>query len=1180
LFFAASINLWTTALGVGRGAYDLDRTKGMEAFGGSVVARQLLAQNGFVVADPAFKQIFEPYIVSPTVEKPSETNPMGTSLPSFITVDSAWHTYHVLLEEGVRQLEEIQAQRLARFSRLLLGAEKGRAEKGEPDASDFEWFASIGLAFQDEHYRQSLAPEEKRVVDALRTGTVPVKAPIGFDLSPLQFHPQSFYNRSPELSDYFAARQWYACVVFRLTNPRETKLAITLAKLINNDQELLTLWKQLSDPFDTFLASAEDGTVPIYADAAKAVLGATPRDPAAADSHIAEIQKRLNTQLPWPRVNDQLLSPGEYADFSRVIRGFRLLPPRRLPCAVCFHNTTDPKIQGRMYPSGLDFLAASPVLRSPAAVRAVKDEFGKSVSEAILKADCGPMPDSLHGEAMKLLAKLQEPLPEQVAPALRTEAWADLQLWTQLGGWAEQRHTWALHTKLSVEYMGSLFPPVGMVAPYPDFFAGLAKLSRSTAEAFVKAGVEQHFEIKDVASDLLKRIGQLRKLSTTEDEKEIEQNSGGLEQLNQFLNREYVKRQPPRANAEAVSTFNKFEDDLADLARRCSATGKATEAETETLRSYFECREDIARLLSDFAKVCDRLAELAQKSLTGTTPTEEDAKWIRDYGVTLAGFHFYYGNSYEVPRDDFPLVTRVFDNPLTGSVLYAGLARPQALYVIIPNGDSLQLYRGAVMTYREFIRREYQPLDDQSWRDLVSRGASPPLPPFTRNFYAEKSATELIAAFGSQLGRDFDYEKFEELVWQLGSHAADKELPALIDVLVASTNSDQQITAATAGIISRLAWEPYRKRLLDLVASPETILANSAADILMQRPETLDPATLVPGLDAQSPHTRRLFCLLLSRVPHQTDATRKALLRALQSNDDGLRWQAALAIGNAHWPERPPVDALLGCLKDTNQFVAAAAVRSLAHLGAADAAPALMAELKIRLQSPGLAPEEIRRQANAIKLDLEPSSRPVGGYQFTPRILDPDCLTLWMEPSNAQQLRRQIVSPAIPPRPGSDLERVGRDSGLPGSLIEALGSLHYQPAEVELFKLLATNYTTAAVIALQKLAPERLADQLIATAQDRQADAARREEAMVYLCYLGATNQVRNLIRLLDDTTQINHERMPPDREWRICDRAADTIAGLLGWKERFYPFFPSSRREALISRAKEWANSGTKGSQ
>src|ERR1035438_3808858 len=38
----------------------------------------------------------------------------------------------------------------------------------------------------------------------------------------------------------------------------------------------------------------------------------------------------------------------------------------------------------------------APVLRSPAAARAVQSGFGKNIGELILKADCGPMPESLH----------------------------------------------------------------------------------------------------------------------------------------------------------------------------------------------------------------------------------------------------------------------------------------------------------------------------------------------------------------------------------------------------------------------------------------------------------------------------------------------------------------------------------------------------------------------------------------------------------------------------------------------------------------------------------------------------------------------------------------------------------------------------------------------------------------
>src|SRR5580765_2225112 len=103
-------------------AYDLHAVKGIEAFDGSAAAKQILARNGFVVADPAFKQIFEPYIKSRQVKEPSDKHPMGESLPSFITTDSAWHTYHVLLEEGVKNMEEVQSQRLRRFSQRLWNA--------------------------------------------------------------------------------------------------------------------------------------------------------------------------------------------------------------------------------------------------------------------------------------------------------------------------------------------------------------------------------------------------------------------------------------------------------------------------------------------------------------------------------------------------------------------------------------------------------------------------------------------------------------------------------------------------------------------------------------------------------------------------------------------------------------------------------------------------------------------------------------------------------------------------------------------------------------------------------------------------------------------------------------------------------------------------------------------------
>ena len=1090
LLFAAGISLCLPP-GFARGgeSYDLRAVKGIEAFNGSAAAREILGRNGFVVADPAFKQIFEPYIKSPQTEKPSESNPMGGSLPSFITTDSAWHTYHVLLEEGVKEMEEVQSRRLLGFSRQLWTA--ARKQKAGPIANDLALFASVGLALQDEQHRQALTPEEKRIVDGLRTGSTPVQVPIGFSLSPLQFRAQSFYTQSPELSDYFAARQWYASVVFRLSNQRETQSAVALAMLADGNPELLALWKQLSDPFDTFLATAEDGTIREYVEAAKAVIGTNVLDGSGTDRQIAEIQRRLDGQLPLPRVSDQLLSPEQYAEFSKQTRGFRLLPPRLLPCAVCFQNTIDPKIPGRMYPSGLDFLAASPVLRSPAAVRAVQSQFGKGASELILKADCGPMPHSLHGEAMQLLATLQKPLPTGVPAPMRTDAWADLQLWTQLGAWAEQRHTWALHTKLTVEVMGMVFPPKGMVAPYPEFFSGLAKLTRRTAEAFEKAGLKQKFEVKAVASDLLELLNLYQQASKTRDEKELEKLSGKLEQFGEFQNRYYEKHRAELEKDRSRDVFKKLEKDLEDLARRCAESGTANESETETLQSFFDYREDIARLLNSFAPVCDRLAELAKKSLTGQALTEDDARWIENYGVTLAGFHFYYGNSYEVPRDDFPIVTRVFSSPLTGSMLYAGLARPQALYVIVPDGNSKQLYRGAVMTYREFVRPNQQLLDDESWRELISKGLTPPAPPFTRSFYAESGVAELMKRLRALGGNeDASYGDIEDILWEIGSHATEKDLPDLFEALVHTKGEDRgDLVDGIAEIIAALPWESRQRQLIDLLASGDTVLADAAARILTERPAALDATLLISSFDHKPPRARRLCCAILSRLPQQTGATRGLLLQALHDREDGVRWQAALAIGKAGWNDPQSHSALLESLNDTNELVAGAAVHSLARLGATNAAPVLFAKLKARLQSTNTFPEELERQSSAVMRDVRSGFNRGPAYQ----ILDPDRLEMRFG-IRVPDRAKQMASLRLPPRP---FMFPTHDYTLADALIEALGDLGYIPAANELFRLRGTDHDMEATRALSRIAPDRLTRELLATAKDKQIDSYVREQALV-----------------------------------------------------------------------------------
>lgn len=143
-----------------------------------------------------------------------------------------------------------------------------------------------------------------------------------------------------------------------------------------------------------------------------------------------------------------------------------------------------------------------------------------------------------------------------------------------------------------------------------------------------------------------------------------------------------------------------------------------------------------------FASLCDDLARIAAKELNGDALDMHDSSVINGYGDRLAGFHHYEGNHYEL-RDDFPRVTElaIGRGGAGGSqTLYAGVGRPEALFVIIEVGGIPVLHRGAVLTYRETRRSTGSIQDDTGWREVLD-GSNPPFPPrFTTTFRPSEGA--------------------------------------------------------------------------------------------------------------------------------------------------------------------------------------------------------------------------------------------------------------------------------------------------------------------------------------------------------------------------------------------------------------------------------------------------------
>lgn len=933
---------------------------------------RMLEKNGFAVTTRQFPQMFLAYIQYP--------GSRYRKLPPFITTDSAWHTYQVLLEAGVKRLEQRQAVRLKAFSRRLLARTTEAAGEGRSGFNKIANYASIALAIQDEAHAAKLPNEQKAFLAALKEGAGQVRGPVGFPISASAFRARSFYTSSAQLSDYFTARQWYAMVVFPVSDRDATSLAVRLAMLINSDDHLSSLWEALSKPYDSLLAKAEDGDVAVYASAVRKVVdkGATL---AQAARSAEALQKHLDTLLPNPQVNDQLLTREQHANFPKVIKGFRVLPPRRLTWSVCFQKTTPP---GAGFPSALHFMVACKQMRSAAAVRALQQTVGEKKAVRIQQVDPGKLPDSLHGRAMKLISTLQKPPPAEAPKAMKTTAWADKQLWTQLGAWAQQGHTWTLHAKPPSDSWGSPrgTGDVGMVSPYPEFFESLGTLTRQTAKALSQAGSVREKDARGVSEILLAHAKifvsyrpRYEPELTEQVRKELEEARPAATRMRNFVE-ECISRHRTLFGPSKHLTEESVLKDLQELARRCIKTGKASENDLKILNAFAQPGALACDRIDTFASACDSLASIARKQLAGKPLDERENDFLRGYGLLLALCHLYEDASWKNVHDDFPIISPVFASPLAGRTLYAALGRPRELLVRGKLNARDTLMRGAVLSYREFTRPVSQPLDDESWQQIIRNRQSVPKPPdFTKSFIARPDEDEFVEMLGEgKLYLDVNNipgrkvtralikllstapdEHKSRLIKHLRARCTAEDVPVLIKLMRESPGSlfvtQEGCFYDMTDLVAGLPCKSGAAELMEMLTGDNTRHARAAAEILYRQPELIDSARLTSQYDEFPTSKRGLCCFVLGYVKKVDQSARDTMLKALSDRDACLRWQGAVTLGQSGAKHPKIIKALSERIDDSNVYVAGEALRTLIKLKASPDAKTLLDTLKRRFRA-------------------------------------------------------------------------------------------------------------------------------------------------------------------------------------------------------------------------------------
>ena len=130
-------------------------------------------------------------------------------------------------------------------------------------------------------------------------------------------------------------------------------------------------------------------------------------------------------------------------------------------------------------------------------------------------------------------------------------------------------------------------------------------------------------------------------------------------------------------------------------------------------------------------------AEAARRELAGEALTEDDYWRILGYGTNLNVLlrTLYQG---EGNPDPVALVTDVASNPSAQTVLQEAVGGVDYIYVVVPapNGE-LQLVRGGVFSYYEWVGNINQRMTDDEWRAQVESGQVPPRPGWVSAFMGE-----------------------------------------------------------------------------------------------------------------------------------------------------------------------------------------------------------------------------------------------------------------------------------------------------------------------------------------------------------------------------------------------------------------------------------------------------------
>lgn len=480
-----------------------------------------LAQNHFVVWNNAGKEFYVIY----------EMNRYG-QLPSFVTVDSLMHTYHLYFSHLLKNIErDYLTDMLAKLGRQMLAEsaaqyDRLKGSEWENAAKRNTAFFAVGAKLLDDGIAIPAYASEAALTELekirLHDGIHPCGLTDSFeDYS--QYTPRGYYEGDAKLTAYFQAMMWYGRIHFAQEKEDLDRSALLLTLALSQNPDCQKTWEALYAVTSFFAGASDDLGVCEYEPLLHEAYGDSPAlDSLPGNPEAFARFRALAAALPLPQIHSVPVMDGE----NPVIPGLRFLGQRfTIDAAIMqrliYSNTKQNDAgQNRMLPDVLDVPAA---LGSDAALQ-ILTEAGATdyagytenmtlLRDALSKENQALWSASLYAGWLHTLRPLLQSKGEGYPVFMQSREWDKKNLECFAGSYTELKHDTVLYAKQVIAEMGGGWEEEpddrGYVEPEPQVYARFAALSDQTAQGLSHYGLlapadaENLTRLSRIASTLL-----------------------------------------------------------------------------------------------------------------------------------------------------------------------------------------------------------------------------------------------------------------------------------------------------------------------------------------------------------------------------------------------------------------------------------------------------------------------------------------------------------------------------------------------------------------------------------------------------------------------------------------------------------------------------------------------------